>query len=70
MLEKEKSISILYPNLIEEWHPVKNKRIYPDFIPFGTYKKLWWKCSKGHEWESTIDSRNRGNCFVNRWKSY
>ena len=22
---------------------------------------MWWKCKNGHEWESTIDSRNKGN---------
>ena len=23
-------------------------------------KKVWWKCSKGHEWEATIINRNKG----------
>ena len=24
-------------------------------------KKVWWKCSKGHEWQAAIGSRNRGS---------
>jgi hypothetical protein len=23
--------------------------------------KVWWKCKKGHEWEASVSSRNRGN---------
>ena len=23
-------------------------------------KKVWWKCSRGHEWQATINSRNAG----------
>ena len=29
----------------------------------GSEKKVWWKCSKGHEWKATIVNRNKGrNC--------
>ena len=27
----------------------------------GSGKKLWWICDKGHEWEATVDNRNRGS---------
>ena len=23
-------------------------------------KKVWWKCSKGHEWQAIIQGRNKG----------
>lgn len=27
----------------------------------GSHKKVWWKCSKGHEWKSSISNRIKGN---------
>ena len=26
----------------------------------NSHKNVWWKCSKGHEWEATISNRNKG----------
>jgi len=32
------------------------------FKPYSN-KKVWWKCPKGHEWQSTIENRTHGrNC--------
>ena len=31
-----------------------------DVLP-NSNKKVWWKCSKGHEWQSTVANRNNGN---------
>ena len=30
-----------------------------DFMP-NSNKKVWWKCSKGHEWQAIIQDRNKG----------
>ena len=47
------------PNLCTEWHPTKNLPLLPiNFTP-NSGQKVWWLCSFGHEWEATIDSRNR-----------
>ena len=27
----------------------------------NSHKKVWWKCSKGHEWQAVVASRNRGS---------
>ena len=44
------------PEILEEWNYEKNK-ITPHQITYGTNKKVWWKCKKGHEWQATIASR-------------
>jgi hypothetical protein len=50
------------------WHPSKNK----DLTPFDVYptsnKKLWWQCSKGHEWEASVGAvvRSTGCPVCNR----
>ena len=48
------------PQLASEWNYAKNKRLRPQEFAPNSGKKVWWKCSKGHEWEATIASRNSG----------
>jgi hypothetical protein len=51
------------PELAFEWHPTKNKNLNPTMITYGNDKKVWWKCSKGHEWQEKTLSRSQGcNC--------
>ena len=46
--------------LISEYNYKKNGEIDLNTITTGSHKKIWWKCSKGHEWESEVKSRNAG----------
>ena len=48
------------PKLAKEWNYKKNGNLRPSDFIAGTHKKIWWKCSKGHEWEAPIKSRNAG----------
>lgn len=54
---REESIAILYPQLLKEWDKEKNKDLDPFTISKSSAKKVWWKCSKGHEWKSFVFSR-------------
>ncbi|UII56246.1 hypothetical protein LS684_01795 [Cytobacillus spongiae] len=60
-MKKTNVFSDVYPNLIVEWHPVKNGELRPSDFSYGSSKKVWWKCNKGHEWETTIKERSRGS---------
>ena len=45
------------PGIAEQWHPVKNGDLTPkNVLPYSN-KKVWWVCSKGHEWEARINNR-------------
>ena len=46
-----------HPELAAQWHPTKNKLLTPQQITYGNDKKVWWICSKGHEWEASPNSR-------------
>ena len=47
------------PKLVKEWHATKNAPLTPlNFTPNSRHK-VWWQCEKGHEWQATIDGRNR-----------
>jgi DNA-directed RNA polymerase subunit RPC12/RpoP len=57
------SLSSLYPWLASEWHPNKNWELKPQDVSFGSERKVWWKCKRGHEWSANIYSRVCGrNC--------
>ena len=59
--EKEKSLLNNYPEIAKEWHPTKNGKLQPEFVSYGSSKKVWWKCKLGHEYEAIIYSRIRGS---------
>jgi very-short-patch-repair endonuclease len=46
--------------LVKEIHPTKNI-LDISKLKCKSNKKLWWLCSKGHEWEAIIANRNKGN---------
>lgn len=50
-----------YPQIAQEWNYEKNGDLSPQNVVFGSMKKVWWKCARGHEWEATIDNRSRGH---------
>ena len=54
-------LATLRPDIAAEWNKEKNGALTPQMVTLGTIKKIWWTCSLGHEWETTISSRIRGN---------
>ena len=59
--EKERSILSLNSELAKEWNYEKNGKLKPENFLANSGKKVWWKCSQGHEWQATIANRNSGN---------
>ena len=60
VIKGENDLQTVNPDLAKEWNYEKNNELTPsDFLP-NSNKKVWWKCSKGHEWQSTINNRNKG----------
>ena len=59
-VHKNNSLATLRPDLAEEWNYKKNRDLTPSDVTCGSDKKVWWKCRNGHEWEATVDKRNRG----------
>lgn len=43
--------------LCDEWNYERNTDITPQSVTYGSHAKVWWKCSKGHEWEAQVKSR-------------
>jgi len=49
-----------YHNLVKEFSSTRNGDLQPDDFTYGSGKKVWWVCSKGHEWDAIIGSRTTG----------
>lgn len=59
-LPGQNDLATTYPDLAAEWHFEKNGDLLPNMITAGSEKRVWWKCTKGHEWEAVVYSRKSG----------
>ena len=59
----ENTLEKKYPELAKEWDKEKNT-LKPSEVVFGSHKKVWWKCKKGHSWMTAVKHRaiNKTNC--------
>ncbi|MBU2527636.1 MAG: zinc-ribbon domain-containing protein [Bacteroidetes bacterium] len=55
------SLPTTNPNLVTEWHPTKNGTLTPFEVTTSSHKKVWWLCTKGHEWETCVFNRAKGH---------
>ena len=60
-IKGETDLATLNPELAKEWHPTKNGKLKPSELTIKSGKRAWWRCENGHEWESSIANRSRGN---------
>ena len=44
--------------LLEEWDKEKNLPHTPESISHSSYMSVWWKCEKGHSWQTQLKSRS------------
>ena len=58
---KDNCLETVNPKITKQWHPVKNGNLTPKDVTPGSNKKVWWLCDRGHEWQATINHRNRGS---------
>lgn len=61
IIQKYGSLTTVYPEIAAEWHPTKNGQLTPTDVTKGSYKKVWWLCKCGHEWQSAVINRTRKN---------
>ena len=61
VLKGYNDLQTVNPTLAREWHYEKNNGFTPVDITPNSHKKVWWKCSNGHEWQAIIGNRHKGN---------
>ena len=53
-------LATLRPDIAKEWNYARNGELKPENVMIGSGKKVWWKCTNGHEWETTVNARSGG----------
>lgn len=51
---KNNILSEKYPELVSEWNYERNGNLKPSDVTANSKLRVWWKCSYGHEWETSI----------------
>jgi hypothetical protein len=51
------NLATLHPDLTSQWDKEKNGDVTPRDITPGSHRKFWWKCNKGHTWQTSVASR-------------
>lgn len=68
--KKDRSLIATNPILCKEWDYIKNGALTPYLVTAMSNKKVWWKCQKGHSYQSVIHARSQGHgcpyCNSNR----
>jgi hypothetical protein len=59
---KDYNLARVKPQLAAQWHPNKNGHLTPSQVTPGSDRKVWWKCEKGHEWETAVYNRKTYGC--------
>ncbi|WP_110590585.1 zinc-ribbon domain-containing protein [Microbacterium suaedae] len=55
------SLAVLRPQVATEWHPTLNGDLTASDVTLGSGRKVWWRCPRGHEWQSAVSSRAKGS---------
>lgn len=43
--------------LLRQLNSERNGALTPETVSYGSKKKVWWRCGKGHEWQAEVTSR-------------
>ncbi len=52
-----RDLATKYPEIAAEWDYEKNEDLTPNSVSYGSNKKVWWLCSKGHSYQAWITDR-------------
>lgn len=52
---KKKSLAEVRPELLPQWGT--SNEFSPEDVSYGSNKKVWWVCEKGHTWQATVKNR-------------
>ena len=53
-------LATTHPKIAQDWNYSKNGNLKPIDIVAGSNRKVWWICSKGHEWRTAVCDRKSG----------
>ena len=60
VLKGHNDLASRHPEIAAEWDWDRNGGLAPDEVVFGSGKKVWWRCGKGHSWQMAVHRRIEG----------
>lgn len=57
---EENCLAAVHPEIAVLWHPILNGSVSASDIRAGSYSKVWWRCSRGHEWKAMVRTLEAG----------
>lgn len=60
-INKDRSFAIKHPELVREFHPTLNGNISLYELSSKSNIRIWWKCEKGHVWDTLLATRSYGS---------
>ena len=57
VIPSENDLATLYPDIAAQWDTERNGSLTPDQVTSFSNRKVWWRCSLGHEWQAVIAAR-------------
>lgn len=58
---RDSNLTVKFPQIAQEWDFGKNGQLKPTDVNPKSNKKVWWKCPKGHEYDTKVCHRTRPN---------
>lgn len=46
--------------LLDQWDTERNAPLTPRSLTSGSRKRVWWRCPKGHSWQTAVKVRTNG----------
>lgn len=53
----ENDLASLFPKFASQWHREKNGALRPEQVTPNSNRRVWWRCSLGHEWQAVVAAR-------------
>ena len=55
-------LASVYPDVADEWHPLRNGSLTPDKVSPYSHTMVWWQCELDHVWAAALEARtNQGS---------
>lgn len=47
--------------LLTQWNTARNAPLTPQAVTYGSHKRVWWRCERGHGYEAMVSARVWGS---------
>lgn len=53
----ENDLETLFPAIAAQWDTERNGSLRPDQVTSFSNRRVWWRCTLGHEWQAVVAAR-------------